>query len=229
MSAVGRAVKRRQKRDFMIAMTKFYGLFGVLEIYVSWVWDGIVKFIYWSSSSSSSLPIKDEIICFRLLPLADISILAPAKCYLPFFAYNHWTFLFFVYLIFVQFISSRFSSVICFGTSVNCTLGFLFCILNVISFPLSNRLILDLFNDSASSSCIVECWDKSGKNMDRSDHGASESTHSASVRNWGNQRTQSRIECGKSRRQWSNNQKAVAFGHDKQPTGNVKHNDHDDE
>lgn len=46
MSAVARAVKRRQKRDFMIAMTKFGGLFGVLEISVSWVWEGMVKFIY---------------------------------------------------------------------------------------------------------------------------------------------------------------------------------------
>ena len=64
MSAMGRVVKRRQNRDFMIAMTKFCELFGILEIYVSWAWDWIVKFIYWTSSSSStptsSLPIKGE-------------------------------------------------------------------------------------------------------------------------------------------------------------------------
>jgi hypothetical protein len=30
----------------MIAVTKFCGLFGVLEIYVSWVWDGMVKLIF---------------------------------------------------------------------------------------------------------------------------------------------------------------------------------------
>jgi hypothetical protein len=32
MFDVARAVKRRQTRDFMIAWTKFCGLFGVLEI-----------------------------------------------------------------------------------------------------------------------------------------------------------------------------------------------------
>jgi len=46
MSAVTRAVKRRQKRDFLIAMTKFCGLFGVLEIYVSWVCEGMATFIF---------------------------------------------------------------------------------------------------------------------------------------------------------------------------------------
>ena len=145
MSAMAGAAKRRQTRDFMIAMTKFCGLFGVLEIYVSWVWDGMVKFIYWWCWwSSSSLSIKDESIYFRLLHLLlgrpgtvslwliyqflyrknaifhSLSIIIE----LLFISVN---FPFFVYLIFVQLISSLFSLTICFGTSVNWTLEFLVC------------------------------------------------------------------------------------------------------
>jgi len=105
MSAVARAVKRRQKRDFMIAMTKFCGLFGVLEIYVSWVWDGMVKCIFDDDDddddhhhhyflSRMRLSVSDFFISCSVVPdycfpLADRLILVPAICCLPFFAYNY--------------------------------------------------------------------------------------------------------------------------------------------
>jgi len=105
MSAVARAVKRKQKRDFMIAMTKFCGLFGVLEICVSWVWDGMVQFIFYDDDddhhhhrhhflsrmrlSVSNLFISCSVVPDYCFPLADILILVPAKCCLPFFAYNY--------------------------------------------------------------------------------------------------------------------------------------------
>ena len=93
--------------------------------------------------SVSDFSISCSVVPDYCFPLADISILVPAKCFLPFFAYNYWTVIyiyqlsfFFVYLIFVQFISSLFSLIICFGTSLSCTFGFLVCSLNVFLSPI---------------------------------------------------------------------------------------------
>ena len=152
MPVVARAVKRRQKGDFMIAMTKFCGLFGVLEIYVSWVWDGMVKLIFDHHQHHHSLSgmrpsVSGFFISCWVVPdycflLADTqqflyrqnAIFHSLRLTIELLLISI-NFPFFVYLIFVQLISSLFSLIICFGTSVNSTLGFLVCSLTVISFP----------------------------------------------------------------------------------------------